>query len=102
MAENPTSSSTTYRTFGAPSGAIGCVYGPQSGVESLMSMLTTPLNGPVIGASSRRVRTRLCHASLSARPVYRCHAWLASSRWDETRAVTIGAAFLGEPRLAEP
>jgi len=34
--------------------------------------------------------------------VYRCHAWLASSRWDETRAVTIGAAFLGEPRLAEP
>src|SRR4051794_1221748 len=28
-----------------PSGAIGCAYGLQSGVESLMSMLMTPLNG---------------------------------------------------------
>src|SRR4051794_19062260 len=34
-----------YRTFGAPSGAEGCVYGSQSGVESLMSMLIVPLNG---------------------------------------------------------
>src|SRR3954451_19805743 len=45
IAEKPTSSRTTYRTFGAPCGAIGCVYGAQSGTESLMSMLTMPLNG---------------------------------------------------------
>ena len=52
MAENPTSSSTTYRTFGAPSGALGCVYGPQSGVESLMSMLTVPWNDLLIAPLS--------------------------------------------------
>src|SRR4029077_19805674 len=45
IAENPTSSSTMYRMFGAPSGAIGWAYGPQSGTESLMSILTTPWNG---------------------------------------------------------
>src|SRR5215204_813428 len=30
--------------LGAPSGAMGCVNGSQSGTESLMSMLTTPWN----------------------------------------------------------
>ena len=45
MAEKPTSSRTTYSTLGAPSGASGWVYGSQSGVESLMSMLTVPANG---------------------------------------------------------
>src|SRR5215471_15718877 len=45
IAENPTSSRTTYTTFGAPSGAIGCVYGPQSGTDSVMSTFTTPSNG---------------------------------------------------------
>ena len=33
IAEKPTSSSTMYRMFGAPSGATGCVYGPQSGID---------------------------------------------------------------------
>src|SRR5512144_2904812 len=42
MAEKPTSSSTMYSTFGAPSGATGCRYGSQSGVESRMSTLITP------------------------------------------------------------
>jgi hypothetical protein len=45
MAEKPTSSSTTYRTLGAPSGAMGWRYGSQSGTESLMSTLTTPRKG---------------------------------------------------------
>src|SRR6266513_706144 len=44
IAEKPTSSSTTYRMFGAPSGTVGWVKGPQSGTESLMSMLTVPVN----------------------------------------------------------
>src|SRR5947208_1912625 len=48
IAEKPTSSSTMYRTLGAPSGAIGWAYGSQSGFESLMSMLMTPLNGLLI------------------------------------------------------
>src|ERR1700730_10895267 len=45
MAENPTSSSTTYTTRGAPSGALGGSNGVQSGTESLMSTLIVPLNG---------------------------------------------------------
>jgi hypothetical protein len=49
IAENPTSSSTMYRTLGAPSGATGCMYGAQSGTESRMSMLMTPWNGLLIG-----------------------------------------------------
>src|SRR5215813_12130282 len=49
MAENPTSSSTTYTTFGAPSGALGGSNGVQSGTESLMSTLIVPLNASLIG-----------------------------------------------------
>jgi hypothetical protein len=49
MAENPTSSSTMYTTLGAPSGAFGGSKGDQSGTESRMSMLTTPLNGLPMG-----------------------------------------------------
>src|SRR5215467_15976292 len=45
MAENPTSSSTMYTTFGAPSGALGGSKGAQSGTESLMSTLMVPRNG---------------------------------------------------------
>src|SRR3954451_4798575 len=44
IAEKPVSSSTTYRTLGAPSGATGCRYGSQSGTESRSSMLIVPLN----------------------------------------------------------
>ena len=44
-AEKPTSSSTTYITLGAPSGGTGWAYGVQSGFESWMSTLMTPLNG---------------------------------------------------------
>jgi hypothetical protein len=33
------------RTFGAPSGAFGGMNGSQSGVESRMSVLMTPVNG---------------------------------------------------------
>jgi hypothetical protein len=45
IAPNPTSSQTIIRTLGAPSGAFGCRNGSQSGTESRMSTLTTPLNG---------------------------------------------------------
>src|ERR1700761_7676557 len=48
MAEKPTSSSTTYTTFGAPSGAFGGSNGVQSGTESRISMLIVPLNGSLI------------------------------------------------------
>src|SRR5947209_469365 len=47
MAAKPTSSQTIKRTLGAPSGAVGCRYGSQSGLESRISRLTTPLNGLV-------------------------------------------------------
>src|SRR3954465_3462969 len=45
MAPKPTSSSTTYTTFGVPGGATVWENGAQSGVESRMSRLTTPRNG---------------------------------------------------------
>src|SRR3954454_16782768 len=45
IGENSTSSSTTYRTLGAPSGAIGWTYGPQSGTDAVTSTFTMPLNG---------------------------------------------------------
>src|SRR5229473_3503437 len=45
MAEKPTSSSTMYTTFGAPSGAFGGSNGDQSGTESRISTLIVPLNG---------------------------------------------------------
>ena len=53
IAEKPTSSSTTYRMLGAPSGARGCAYGVQSGTESLMSMLMAPENGFAMSAPFR-------------------------------------------------
>ncbi len=37
-----------YTTFGAPSGAFGGSNGDQSGSESRMSTLMTPLNGAAI------------------------------------------------------
>src|SRR4029453_11730142 len=44
-APKPVSSHTMNSTLGEPSGALGCSYGSQSGVESLTSRLMTPLNG---------------------------------------------------------
>src|SRR3954454_23604381 len=52
MAEKPTSSSTTYTTLAAPSGALGGSKGDQSGTESRMSTLILPLNGLLITLSS--------------------------------------------------
>src|SRR5262245_51748286 len=43
-AARPVSSYRTIRTFGAPSGALVSVNGPQSGFESRTSSLMTPLN----------------------------------------------------------
>src|SRR3954463_3355769 len=51
IAENPTSSSTAYTTFGAPSGAFAGSNGDQSGTESRMSTLILPLNGTLITVS---------------------------------------------------
>ena len=42
-APKPTSSHTMNKTFGAPSGAFGCSYGVQSGVELRTSRLMVPL-----------------------------------------------------------
>jgi hypothetical protein len=50
IAEYPTLSSTMYSTFGVPSGAIGCVYGSQSGTACVTSTLITPRNGFAITA----------------------------------------------------
>src|SRR5262245_40914898 len=75
IAENPTSSSTTYRTLGAPSGAWGWRYGSQSGTESRESMLMVPWNGLVMvrvlryaGAPAADVERALlaCHHDLEA------------------------------------
>jgi hypothetical protein len=58
IAENPTSSSTMYRTLGAPAGATGWTNGSQSGIESRSSRLIVPLNGfaicvlPLVGATA--------------------------------------------------
>src|SRR5215211_1977042 len=40
------------RTFGAPSGAFGGINGSQSGVDSRMSVLMTPLNGFTVSFAS--------------------------------------------------
>ena len=53
MAEKPTSSSTIYTTFGAPSGAFGGSNGDQSGTESRISTLIVPLNGSLTGHASQ-------------------------------------------------
>src|SRR6059058_5688404 len=50
--EKPTSSSTMYRTLGAPSGAFGASNGAQCGTESRMSTLITPLNRSLIAPAS--------------------------------------------------
>src|SRR5262245_25388373 len=55
IAEKPTSSRTISSTLGAPSCALGCSYGPQSGTESLMSMLIVPLNGLVMSGVTSQV-----------------------------------------------
>src|SRR3954463_6112755 len=52
IAENPTSSSTTYTTLAAPSGALGGSKGDQSGTESRMSTSILPLNGWLMVAPS--------------------------------------------------
>src|SRR4051812_26365521 len=87
MAEKPTSSSTTYTTLGAPSGALGGSKGDQSGTESRMSTLILPLNGSLITLSSDRsggtapiARRLRAEASRSSRGA----TARASSRWDET------------------
>src|SRR3954463_9919529 len=54
IAENPTSSSTAYTTFGDPSGAFVGSNGDQSGTESRMSTLILPLNGSLIVCSRLR------------------------------------------------
>src|SRR2546421_4083971 len=63
MAAKPTSSQTMKRTLGAPSGAVGCRYGSQSGLESRISRLTIPLNGLAIVRSPLIDSTRLNYDS---------------------------------------
>src|SRR3954463_16552997 len=78
IAEKPTSSSTAYTTFGAPSGAFGGSNGDQSGTESRMAMLISPLNvSLILGAL-----LFLCNAG-GARP--------PGSRFGETFTVHHGA-----------
>ena len=60
MAENPTSSSTTKTTLGAPCGATAGWNGDQSGTESRMSTLIVPLTGDrgLAGAFNAQVTRR--------------------------------------------
>src|SRR4051794_16632589 len=43
-----------YTTFGAPSGALGASKGDQSGTDSRMSVLMTPLNGVLMTIDTPR------------------------------------------------
>src|SRR5437879_6984936 len=53
-----------YRTFGAPSGAFGASNGAQSGTESRMSTLITPLNRSLITPTSHVCRwKKIAHRS---------------------------------------
>src|SRR6266576_3916865 len=65
MAENPTSSSTIYTTFDAPSGAFGGSNGAQSGTESRISTLTVPLN---CSLTSPLLCQKTCHWFRLGRP----------------------------------
>src|SRR3954463_15369980 len=94
IAENPTSSSTAYTTFGAPSGALAGSKGDQSGTESRMSTLILPLNGTLIFAPWSRPRP-----GSAARAGFRTRASpirprRTSSRWDE-RARRYGSEDAG-------
>src|SRR4051795_12768925 len=70
MAEKPTSSSTTYTTLAAPSGALAGSNGDQSGTESRMSTLILPLNGSLMMGSLRSasMRRAAAHAGRRYRP----------------------------------
>src|SRR3954469_23132669 len=70
IAEKPTSSSTAYTTFGAPSGAFGGSKGDQSGTESRMSTLILPLNRWLI-TRSLEIRRRHRRAPRRIRPANR-------------------------------
>src|SRR4029077_20890370 len=61
-----------YKTLGVPSGAIGCVYGSQSGTDCVTSTLITPRNGFAIAAPPA-LATSLDRATLAARPGERRH-----------------------------
>src|SRR5262245_2488027 len=76
IAEYPTSSNTMYRTLGAPSGATGWRYGSQSGTESRMSRLMTPLNAVAIARL-----TFLSHTTFATRI-----ARLAAQCWSVSRS----------------
>src|SRR3954447_12795874 len=74
IAANPTSSSTAYTTFGAPSGAFGGSNGDQSGTESRMSTFILPLNGLLMMAFPRpRPRSRGRSATVCAPDTHRSH-----------------------------
>src|SRR4051795_8150148 len=72
-----------YRTFGEPSGADGCVYGSQSGLESLMSMLIVPLNGLRMVVLSNRCGARAGAGATLGRRRYECGRRATSPRRDE-------------------
>src|SRR3954465_648806 len=88
IAENPTSSSTAYPTFGAPSGAFGGANGDQSGTESRMSTLILPLNGTLITLSLRSAYDTRGAMASPERSTHRRSASPgdASPRSDEQRA----------------
>src|SRR5690242_2472690 len=98
MAENPTSSSTIYTTFGAPSGAFGGSNGAQSGTESRMSVLTVPLNGSLI-APPRHPPSPSCPS-----PFPTSHG--QGAPWDQASAVGVGGGQAeqeaGRPLSAAP
>src|SRR4029077_2782483 len=69
MAEKPTSSSTMYTTFGAPTGALAGSNGDQSGSESRMSTLIDPRNlSGITNSSQATFWTRVAVSSQDATP----------------------------------
>src|SRR5580693_2986898 len=65
-----------YSTLGVPSGAIGWVYGPQSGTDCVTSTLITPLNGLGISLTS-------LSRSVGLRPIVATAAAGASPKRDD-------------------
>src|SRR3954466_8175729 len=92
IAENPTSSSTAYTTFGAPSGAFAGSNGDQSGTESRMSTLILPLNGLL----TTRLLSQTCDC------VARRRAEAGDERDRPRRARSHGRSSLQTERGASP
>src|SRR4051794_4500334 len=80
-----------YSTFGDPSGATGCAYGPQSGTDCVISRFTTPLNVFAIVKSFQTSRWGAQASELDKRQqLTRYHAY----RGNDTSRITCGGVII--------